>query len=134
MTGMTLADVNRGPCVQQAQAKRKREEQDGQGQQQGGAGKVQKGADSDVKTAADTAAAGGGGGGSAAVTSVADCAACQGKHRAHTCGKSGASKTASVPAVGRVASGSGSGKGGLWPLPAALERALNAESCATDRF
>ena len=35
----------------------------GQGQQQGGAGKVQKGADSDVKTAADTAAAGGGGGG-----------------------------------------------------------------------
>ena len=96
---------------------------------------MQKGADSDVKTAADTAAAsGGGGGGAAAVTSVADCAACQGKHRAHTCGKSGASKTASVPAVGRVASGSGSGKGGLWPLPAALERALNAESCATDRF
>jgi len=96
---------------------------------------VQKGADSDVKTAADTAAAsGGGGGGAAAVTSVADCAACQGKHRAHTCGKSGASKTASVPAVGRVASGSGSGKGGLWPLPAALERALNAESCATRRL
>ena len=96
---------------------------------------MQKGADSDVKTAADTAAAaGGGGGGAAAVTSVADCAACQGKHRAHTCGKIGASKIASVPAAGRSASGSGGGKGGLWPLPAALERALNAESCATHRL
>eukprot|EP01045_Picozoa_sp_COSAG04_P010451 COSAG04_NODE_640_length_11672_cov_32.635358_14_plen_117_part_00 len=95
---------------------------------------MQKGADSDVKTAADTALAGGGGGEAAAVTSVADCAACQGKHRAHTCGKSGASKTGSVPAAGRAASGGGGGKGGLWPLPAALERALNAESCATHRL